>query len=114
MQIEPVSQPTGDHILGCSRCGIGIERRRITKLNGVIIGAVTMDAYKDAGIGAGNSHLWQARIFQSMPSRLQKNALLRIHANCFARGDIEESRIEPSYVVEEGAVPGVDLSRSGR
>ena len=66
---------------------------RLVLIDQTVVIAVA-DAEKHARLSARELVRRDGGIFQRFPSNLQRDALLRIHALRFARGDSEEVRIE--------------------
>src|SRR6185437_7260739 len=111
MKVEPIRESSGDHVVGCACESIRIQLFQILELQRVIVGAVAVDSDKDSSSRAGDSSFRQTGIFQSVPSCLKENSLLRVQAGRLVRSYVEERRIEPPHIVEKSAPPGIYLSR---
>src|SRR5580658_3902229 len=109
MKVQPVRKPPRDHVVGGTRAGIGIERCDIRKLQRMIVRAMAVNPYEDAGIAPADRSFRNACIFESVPCGLEKDALLGVHANGLARRDVKKGSIETPHVIQKSCVPCVDL-----
>jgi hypothetical protein len=72
---------------------------------------VVHDADVRAGTAAPQAFRVDTGPFKQLPGRLEKQAVLGIHRQCFARADPEEFRVELGGVVQEATFPHVGLPR---
>src|SRR4051812_5582660 len=90
--------------------GIGIKlitTRPCQKLKIVRVAS----SYKDSGAATGQRIGSITGLFQSSPGDLQHQALLRVHADGFTRGDTEKLRIKTIHIMEEAAPASSNFTR---
>ena len=72
---------------------------------------VVRNADENADVGPVLEIEHHARVFDRLPSRLQKQPVLRIHVGRFARRDAEKLRIELVDAVQKSAALGDGFAR---
>ena len=70
-------------------------------------------ANKDAGLAIDQALLHQPGPFQCLPTRLQEQAMLRVHAKGFTRGNAKEERIELFDIINKGPRAHIHLTGRG-
>ncbi len=72
--------------------------------------ALRPDPDEHSGVRAFQGGRVDARVFQCLPTHFQQHPLLRIHRDCFSRGDPEKFGIKAGHVRHKSSVAGVGLA----
>src|SRR6267142_3455517 len=67
-------------------------------------------AGEDTTLASGEHARVVSGVFNTVPARLQEQALLRVHGFRFGRGDIEEQRIKPVIFLQRSYPLAVGLA----
>ncbi|RFZ61230.1 hypothetical protein DE4576_05488 [Mycobacterium marinum] len=104
LQPQHISHPARSHT-GGSAC------QRVT-LNAGMTAYVALrpDPDEHSGVRTFQGGRVDPRVFQRLPTHLQQHPLLRIHRDCFPRGDPEKLGIKAGHVRHKPAVAGVGLA----
>ena len=70
------------------------------------------DCHIDARACARQARGRDGRVLQRLPCHLEQEALLGVHGGGFARGNVEELRVELVHVAYEAAVARAHLARN--
>src|SRR5262245_51889983 len=67
-------------------------------------------ADEDAAFAPGQRSRRVSGVFDTVPARLQEQALLRVHVFSFGRRDVEKQRVEQIIFVDRPCPPAVGLA----
>ncbi len=104
VEAEDVRDPAGDHAARTAReqvavtaLGIAVHPRAVSRGGGT---------HEHAGAGAAQGRRGDPGPLEQLPRRLEQQPLLRVHRQCLAGTDAEQSGVEGVGVVDESALRG--------
>lgn len=107
LEAEVIGEARGGEGTGAAEGGVGVDARRVARLRGEPGVVVETDADEDAGFLADERTRGDGGVLQRFPREFEKEAVLRVDAGGFARGDAEKFGVESVHGVEEGATADI-------
>ncbi|EWC63862.1 hypothetical protein UO65_0810 [Actinokineospora spheciospongiae] len=113
LQAQGVGDPAGDDAAGPAGAQEPLDALGDRGQPGDVVVVVHQPGEHADAAGAQPRRV-DARPLERLPGHLQQQPLLRVHRQRLARGDAEETRVEPGDVVEEPRLAGVAGAGGGR